>query len=86
MNRTIHLTISSEARDRIAAITGTPELSRALGYLCQWNLSHPWVEVTGDVYDGNPELIATYRSEEAGPITYQIGAVWDGAGHFGFHS
>jgi hypothetical protein len=97
-DRTIRFGIAAETLTAIAEITGNQALHHAIGYLTQWNLAHPFCEIIGGVYDGTPELVATYRKEERGPITYQIGAVWhegkaiDGmtgdtvAGHFGFHS
>jgi hypothetical protein len=97
-DRAIRLGLDADTIVNIAEITGNSELFRAIGYLSQWNLNHAYVEIIGGVYDGNPELVATYRREERGPITYQIGAVWhEGkgvdiitgepvAGHFGFHS
>ena len=74
--RTVRFGIEAETVTDIAEITGNTELFRALGYLMQWNLNHAFVEIIGGVYDGNPEIIATYRREEGGPLTYQIGAVW----------
>lgn len=97
-DRTVRFNIEAETVTDIAEIVGNAELFRAIGYLVQWNLNHAFVEIIGGVYSGNPEIIATYRNEERGPITYQIGAVWhegksiDGLtgeplpGHFGFHS
>jgi hypothetical protein len=96
--RTINFRIDADTIINIAEIAGNAEFFRAIGYLAQWNPSHAICEIIGGVYDGNPEIIATYRREERGPITYQIGAVWhegksiDGLtgeplpGHFGFHS
>jgi hypothetical protein len=96
--RTIKFRIDADTLVAIAEITGNAELFKAFGYFSQWNLNHAICEIIGGVYDGNPEIIATYRRDDGGPITYQIGAVWhegkgiDGitgepvAGHFGFHS
>lgn len=84
-DRTISLGLASEMLTRIAEITGGAELSQAIGYLASWNLAHPYCEIIGGIYDGTPEIVATYRKEQRGPITYQIGAVWHGD-HFGFHS
>jgi hypothetical protein len=97
-DRTIRFGIPAETVTAIAEITGNAEYFKAIGYLSTWNLSHAHCEIIGGIYDGNPEIIATYRQHADGPITYQIGAVWhegkaiDGttglpvAGHFGFHS
>lgn len=100
-DRTIRFGIDANTLTAIAEITGNEDLFRAIGYLAQWAAGsdkYAYVEIIGGVYDGMPELIATYRAGERGPITYQIGAVWhegkaiDGttglpvAGHFGFHS
>ena len=87
-DRTISCGIDADTLVNIAEITGNLELWRALGYLTQWATGsdkYAYVEIIGGVYDGNPEIIATYRKEERGPITYQIGAIWHGD-HFGFHS
>lgn len=102
INRTIKLHFAAaDTLTDIAAITGNEKLYTAIGYLTSWCVGsdrYAFCEIFGGVYDGNPELIATYRAEERGAITYQIGAVWhegsaiDGAtglplaGHFGFHS
>ena len=89
INRTIKLHFAdAETLADIAAITGDKELYQAIGYLTSWSVGsdrYKFCEVFGGVYDGNPELIATYRAEERGAITYQIGAVWH-EDHFGFHS
>lgn len=84
-DRTIRLGMDADTIVNIAEITGNTEFCRALGYFMQWGLDHTYLELIGGVYDGNPEIIATYRKEERGPITYQIGAIWHGD-HFGFHS
>jgi hypothetical protein len=90
-DRIIRFGIEAEKLTEIAEITGNEKIWAAIGYLSTWNMAHAYCEIIGGVYDGNPEIIATYRKEERGPITYQIGAVWHGgnddtAGHFGFHS
>jgi hypothetical protein len=100
-DRTIRFGLDADTLTTIAEITGNAELFRAIGYFTQWAVGsdkYAYAEIIGGVYDGNPEIIATYRAEERGPITYQIGAVWhkgtaiDGttglpvAGYFGFHS
>lgn len=91
-DRIIRFSPDSATMTSIAEITGNAELFKALGYLSSWNTpGHAYCEIIGGVYDGVPELVATYRKEERGPITYQIGAVWhpDPAGddgHFGYHS
>lgn len=84
-DRTIRIGLDADTIVNIAEITGNAELFKAIGYLSMWNLSHAYCEIIGGVYDGNPELVATYRRDPAGPITYQIGAVWHDD-HFGFHS
>lgn len=92
ITRTITLSLEAETLTEIANLTGNKALFEALGYLVQWNLSHPVLHIMGGVFDGTPELTATYRKEDRGPITYQLGAVWhwDNAeqteGHFGMHS
>jgi hypothetical protein len=102
INRAIKLHFAdADTLTNIAEITGNEKLYTAIGYLTSWSVgsaNYAFCEIFGGVYDGNPELIATYRAEERGVITYQIGAVWhegsaiDGttglrlAGHFGFHS
>ena len=100
-NRLTNVYFADDTLTNIAEITGNRELYIALGYLTTWSMGsdrYAVCEIIGGVYDGNPELVATYRAEEQGPITYQIGAIWhvgtaiDGAtgmpvaGHFGFHS
>ena len=100
-NRLTNVYFADDTLTNIAEITGNRELYIALGYLTTWGMGsdrYAVCEIIGGVYDGNPELVATYRAEEQGPITYQIGAIWhvgtviDGAtgmpvaGHFGFHS
>lgn len=93
-DRIIRFSPDAETMTSIAEITGNAELFKAIGYLSSWNTTgHKYVEIIAGVYDGIPEIIATYRGEERGPITYQIGAVWHPApagssddGHFGFHS
>jgi hypothetical protein len=87
-DRTIRLGLDADTIVKIAEITGNDQFFRAIGYFTQWATgsdNYAYVEIIGGVYDGNPEIIATYRKEERGPITYQIGAVWHGD-HFGFHS
>lgn len=83
-DRTIELSINPDTMVAIAEITGNAELFKAIGYLSQWNLSLAKVHILGGVYDGNPEIIATYWRDD-GSVGYQIGAVWHGD-HFGFHS
>jgi len=84
-DRTIRFGIPADTVTAIAEITGNEAFFHAVGYLSTWSLSHAHCEIIGGVYDGNPEIIATYRRHADGPITYQIGAVWHGD-HFGFHS
>ena len=87
MERTIELCLDADKHVEIAEIVGNKELFSAIGYLSQWNMNLAKVRIIGGVYDGNPELTATYwrHSTEGEPITYQIGAVWHDD-HFGFHS
>lgn len=85
MGRSIELAVEAETLTSIAEITGNGELFRALGYLCQWNLSLGKVRVIGGIHDGVPELIASYWRDESQPVAYQLGAIWHGD-HFGFHS
>lgn len=83
--RTITSTLNAVDITEIAQITGNEALYKAIGYLTMWNLTFPSVHIQGGIYDGVPEIIATYRREDRGPIGYQIAAVWHD-GHFGFHS
>lgn len=92
-NRTLSINIDAVTITEIAEVTSNIKLHQAIGYLSLWNLTFPICEIIGGVYDGSPEIIATYRREVGGPIGYQIGAVWHpigdegcGEGHFGFHS
>ncbi len=87
MDRMIELAIDADSMVRLAEVSGNAELFKAIGYLSQWNLNMRRVRILGDVYDGNPELVATYwrHDTEGEPIAYQIGAVWHDD-HFGFHS
>lgn len=98
-DRNVRIGLDADTIVNIAEITGNDALFSAVGYLSMWNMSHPVCEIIGGVYDGTPELVATYRREQGGPITYQIGAVWHETtsldpltglpvttGHFGFHS
>ena len=86
-SRNIGFGIDADTMVAIAEITGNAELFKAIGYLSQWNLNLARVRIIGGVYDGTPELIATYwrHNEHDQPIAYQLGAVWHGD-HFGFHS
>lgn len=87
MERTIELSIDADKHVEMAEIAGNAELLKAIGYLSQWNMNLKKVRIIGGVYDGKPELVATYwrHTTEGEPIAYQIGAVWHGD-HFGFHS
>lgn len=83
--RTTRFNLDADTIEKIVEITGHEQYFRALGYLSTWNMSHTFCEIIGGAYDGDAQLVATYRKEANGPITYQIGAVWHGD-HFGFHS
>lgn len=87
MERTVELCLDADKHVEMADIVGNKELFSAIGYLSQWNMNLSRVRIIGGVYDGNPELTATYwrHSTEGEPIAYQIGAVWHDD-HFGFHS
>jgi hypothetical protein len=92
-NRALSINIDAVQITEIAEITSHAQLYQAFGYLSLWNLSFTICEISGGVFDGIPELVATYRREDRGPIGYQVGAVWHpngdegcGEGHFGFHS
>ena len=87
MDRMIELAIDADAMVRLSEASSNAELFKAIGYLSQWNLNLRKVRILGDVYDGNPELVATYwrHDTEGEAIAYQIGAVWHND-HFGFHS
>ena len=87
-DRTIELCIDPDTLVAIAEIAGNAELFKAIGYLSQWNMPLAKVRIIGGVYDGNPEIIATYwrhAGNDPQPIAYQLGAAWHGD-HFGFHS
>jgi len=83
--RTTTSTINAVTLTEIAQITGGEALYKAIGYLSTWNMTFPHLHLQGGIYDGAPEIIATYRREDGGPIGYQIGAIWHDD-HFGFHS
>jgi hypothetical protein len=88
--RTITLNLDAVTRTQIAEITSHEKLNSALGYLAGWNMTFPHVTISGGVYDGNPELLAAYRTnaDDLRP-GYVIGGVWHDdptGGHFGFHS
>ena len=84
--RTITLNVDAVTKTQIAEITGHDKLNAALGYLSGWNMSFTHVTISGGVFDGNPELLATYREDADAPcVGYVIGAVWHDD-HFGFHS
>lgn len=83
--RTIDLQMDAETQMKIREAATVAEYNNAVGYLASWNMSFGYVSILGGVYDGNPEITATYRKEAGGPIGYQIGAVWH-TDHFGFHS
>lgn len=87
MERTVEISIDPDIHVQIAEITGNAELFQALGYLSQWNMNMRKVRIHAGVYDGVPEIIATYwrHSTENETIAYQIGAIWHGT-HFGYHS
>lgn len=84
-DRYIDMFIDAVTATEIREITGSQPFYEALGYLASWNMTFRYVRITGCLYEGNPELIATYKNDPNGPIGYQIGAVWHGE-HFGFHS
>jgi ABC-type Fe2+-enterobactin transport system substrate-binding protein len=87
-DRTIELAIDADTLMALADASSNAELFKAIGYLSQWNMNMAKVRILGGVYDGNPELTATYwrhNPPEPQTIAYQIGAVWHGD-HFGFHS
>lgn len=87
MDRNIELCLDADKHVEMAELCGNTELFKAIGYLSQWNMNLKRVRIIGGVYDGKPELIATYwrHDTEGEPIAYQIGAVWH-EDHFGFHS
>ena len=87
-DRTIELSIDADTMVAIAEVAGNKELFNAIGYLSQWNLPLAKVRIVGGVYDGEPELTATYwrhAGNDPQPIAYQLGAIWH-RDHFGFHS
>jgi len=83
--RLIDMQLDAVTKTKIAEITGQDKLNAAIGYLAGWNMSLPHATISGGVFDGNPELLATYRSGKNVSDCYVIGAVWHGD-HFGFHS
>jgi hypothetical protein len=83
--RTIDIMIDAVTLHQIRELTGYQRFYEALGYLTSWNMAFGYVRITGGIYDGNPELIATYKDTLTAPVGYQIGAVWHDD-HFGFHS
>lgn len=90
--RLIALQLDAVTKTQIAEITGHDKLNSALGYLAGWNMSFAHVTISGGVYDGNPELLATYRTDTGAPnVGYAIGAVWHddhglSDGSIAFHS
>jgi hypothetical protein len=84
-DRTINFYLDAVTKTKIVEVTGVSEFNNAVGYLSSWNMAFPHLTIHGGVYDGTPEIIATYRKEPDGPVGYQIGAVWHDD-HFGFHS
>ena len=87
-DRTIELCIDADTLMALADASSNAELFKAIGYLSQWNMNMAKVRIIGGVYDGNPEIIATYwrhAGNDPQPIAYQLGAVWH-EDHFGFHS
>ena len=83
--RIIDMQLDAVTKTKIAEITGHDKLNEAIGYLAGWNMSFPHLAIGGGVFDGNPELLATYRRGADVSECYVIGAVWHGD-HFGFHS
>ena len=84
--RTIDLQIDPVTLTGISETTGSKELFNAIGYLSQWNMTFPVVEIRSNGRDDiGPEIIATYRMGEGEPVGYCIAAVWH-EDHFGFHS
>ena len=83
--RHIDMHLDAVTLHQIREITGNQRFYEALGYLTSWNMTYGYVRIAGGVYDGNPELIATYKEDITAPVGYCIGAVWH-EDHFGFHS
>lgn len=83
--RNLDICLDAVTAHQIREVTGSQRFHEALGYLSSWNMTYGYVRITGGIYSGNPELIATYKDEANGPVCYQIGAVWHDD-HFGFHS
>lgn len=83
--RSIDIMLDAVTMHQIRELTGSQRFFVALGYLTSWNMTFGYVRITGGFYNGNPELIATYKDDETAPVGYCIGAVWHGD-HFGFHS
>lgn len=76
---TVHLDATEITQRRL--LTDPAKLNEALGYLAQWNLTFPHV----DIYpDDDTDLVAVYKTAE-GTRGYVIGAVWHDD-HYGFHS
>lgn len=86
MVRTVILAFSQSDLIELGAKTD-PALSWAeIGYLSQWALdSERYAHCTISISHDYEEFTAVYRTEHNGPITYVIGAVWNGS-KFGHHS
>jgi hypothetical protein len=83
--RNLDICLDAVTINQMQQVAGYMRFHDALGYLSSWNMTYGYVRITGGIYSGNPELIATYKDEANGPVRYQIGAVWHDD-HFGFHS
>lgn len=83
--RTVDIFLDATVQTQIRELTGSQRFYEALGYLTSWNMTFGYVRITGGFYSGNPELIATYKTDAKAGVGYCIGAVWHGD-HFGFHS
>lgn len=84
--RTITLLINTDDQAAIAEITSHDRLFSVIGSLSTWNMRYAHVTISGGVFDGNPELLATYRVDADAPsVGYTICAVWHGD-HFESHS
>jgi hypothetical protein len=80
--RTVVFKSGSAALEALKESTGTQEVWRAIGYLSEWNLTFPVVDLY--VTHDHTELTAVYKDAE-GKRGYTIGAVWNGTS-FSFHS
>ncbi len=87
-HRTVTHGYTPDQFTQLCAVCSPGNVFQAIGYLSTWGMeAHPHVNL-GIMASNEPgacEILAYYRKEPGGPVTYAIGAVWHGD-HFGFHS